>query len=64
MSREVILGEKGLVKGAKKGFVIADCSTVSPLESSRIAQELAGAGASNFWMLPVPAPKPVPKEAR
>ena len=24
MSREVILGEKGLVKGAKKGFVIAD----------------------------------------
>jgi 3-hydroxyisobutyrate dehydrogenase-like beta-hydroxyacid dehydrogenase len=44
MSREVILGEKGLVKGAnkgaKKGFVIADCSTVSPLESTRIAAEL------------------------
>ena len=44
MSREVILGEKGLVKGAKKGFVIADCSTVSPLESSRIAQELESTG--------------------
>lgn len=40
MSREVILGEKGLAKGAKKGYVIADCSTVSPLESSRMAGEL------------------------
>jgi 3-hydroxyisobutyrate dehydrogenase-like beta-hydroxyacid dehydrogenase len=44
MSREVILGERGLVKGAKKGFVIADCSTVSPTESSRIAQELEALG--------------------
>ena len=44
MSREVILGEQGLVKGAKKGFVIADCSTVSPLESSRIAAELETLG--------------------
>src|SRR6201992_56352 len=44
MSREVILGENGLVKGAKKGFVIADCSTVSPSESSRIAAELEGLG--------------------
>lgn len=44
MSREVILGDKGLVKGAKKGFVIADCSTVSPIESSLIAQELEPQG--------------------
>ena len=44
MSREVILGEQGLVKGAKKGFVVADCSTVSPLESSRIAAELETLG--------------------
>src|ERR1700747_249360 len=44
MSRGAILGEKGLVKGAKKGFVIADCSTVSPLESSRIAEELEPQG--------------------
>src|SRR6202041_3296401 len=44
MSREVILGEKGLVKGARKGFVIADCSTVSPLESTQIAEELQGLG--------------------
>jgi 3-hydroxyisobutyrate dehydrogenase-like beta-hydroxyacid dehydrogenase len=44
MSREVILGEKGLVKGAKKGYVIADCSTVSPSESVRIGEELASLG--------------------
>jgi len=44
MSRGVILGEKGLVKGAKKGFVIVDCSTVSPLESTQIAEELQGLG--------------------
>jgi 3-hydroxyisobutyrate dehydrogenase-like beta-hydroxyacid dehydrogenase len=29
-----------LVQGAQAGFVIVDCSTVSPLESSRIAKEL------------------------
>ena len=44
MSRQVILGEKGLAKGAKKGFVIADCSTVSPSESVRIGEELAPLG--------------------
>ena len=44
MSRGVILGEKGLVKGAKKGYVVVDCSTVSPLESSRMAEELAALG--------------------
>jgi 3-hydroxyisobutyrate dehydrogenase-like beta-hydroxyacid dehydrogenase len=44
MSREVILGEQGLVKGAQKGYVVADCSTVSPLESTGIAQELGNLG--------------------
>lgn len=44
MSREVILGEKGLAKGAKKGYVIADCSTVSPSESVRIGEDLAALG--------------------
>jgi 3-hydroxyisobutyrate dehydrogenase-like beta-hydroxyacid dehydrogenase len=41
MSREVILGERGLVQGAKPGFIVVDCSTVSPLESARIASELS-----------------------
>src|SRR6202034_3530179 len=44
MSRGVILGDQGLAKGAKKGYVIADCSTGSPLESSRVAEELAALG--------------------
>jgi 3-hydroxyisobutyrate dehydrogenase-like beta-hydroxyacid dehydrogenase len=42
MSRKVILGPQGLVKGAKAGYVIVDCSTVSPIESACIAQELLG----------------------
>jgi 3-hydroxyisobutyrate dehydrogenase-like beta-hydroxyacid dehydrogenase len=44
MSRGVILGEKGLVKGAKKGFVVVDCSTVSPSESTKMAAELESLG--------------------
>src|ERR1700761_7951660 len=44
MSREVILGEQGLAKGAKKGFVIVDCSTVSPIESSQMAETLKAQG--------------------
>ncbi|MGC2400752.1 MAG: NAD(P)-dependent oxidoreductase [Acidobacteriaceae bacterium] len=44
MSREVILGEDGLLEGAKKGFVIADCSTVSPSESTKIGAELEKLG--------------------
>ena len=41
MSRKVILGPKGLVQGAQAGFVVVDCSTVSPHESALIAKELA-----------------------
>ena len=44
MSRGVILGDNGLAKGAKKGYVIADCSTVSPLESTRMGEELEAIG--------------------
>jgi 3-hydroxyisobutyrate dehydrogenase-like beta-hydroxyacid dehydrogenase len=44
MSREVIFGVRGLVKGAGKAFVIADCSTISPIESARMAEELEGLG--------------------
>jgi 3-hydroxyisobutyrate dehydrogenase-like beta-hydroxyacid dehydrogenase len=41
MSSEVILGEKGLASGAAAGTVIVDCSTVSPLVSSQIAENLS-----------------------
>lgn len=44
MSREVIFGEHGLAAGAKKGLVIADCSTISPTESRAMATELAALG--------------------
>ena len=40
MSHEVILGPAGLAKGARRGFTIVDCSTVSAQESMRMASEL------------------------
>jgi 3-hydroxyisobutyrate dehydrogenase/2-hydroxy-3-oxopropionate reductase len=44
MSRETILGEYGAAKGAKAGTVIADCSTISPVESRLIGEALAAKG--------------------
>jgi 3-hydroxyisobutyrate dehydrogenase-like beta-hydroxyacid dehydrogenase len=44
MSSQVILGKDGLASGAAEGLVIVDCSTVSPLVSSKIAEELGGRG--------------------
>jgi 3-hydroxyisobutyrate dehydrogenase-like beta-hydroxyacid dehydrogenase len=41
MSREVILGARGLVDGASEGLVIVDCSTIAPSASRRIAAELS-----------------------
>jgi 3-hydroxyisobutyrate dehydrogenase-like beta-hydroxyacid dehydrogenase len=40
MSRDVILGSQGLVEGLGKGATVVDCSTVSPLESVEIAENL------------------------
>src|ERR1700760_1027969 len=44
MSREVIFGKDGLASGAKKGLVIADCSTIAPSESKAMAKEAAEKG--------------------
>jgi len=44
MSHEVIFGKDGLAAGAKKGFVIADCSTISPKESRQMAETLSASG--------------------
>jgi 3-hydroxyisobutyrate dehydrogenase-like beta-hydroxyacid dehydrogenase len=44
MAEKVILGENGIIKGAKKGSVIADASTISPSASVRIHNELKAAG--------------------
>jgi len=40
MPKEVMQGTQGLIQKAAAGTVIADCSTVSPLESVRIAEAL------------------------
>lgn len=44
MSREVIFGKDGLAAGAKKGLVIADCSTISPKESRQMSKTLSASG--------------------
>jgi len=44
MSREVILGENGLIQGAKAGTVVADASTISPSESRKIGEALRAKG--------------------
>jgi len=44
MSRDVILGDDGLIHGAKPGTVIADASTVSPSESRAVGEALKAKG--------------------
>jgi 3-hydroxyisobutyrate dehydrogenase-like beta-hydroxyacid dehydrogenase len=44
MSQEVILGEHGVIHGAKPGTVVADCSTISPTESRKIGEALKTKG--------------------
>ena len=41
---EVILGEQGIVQGARPGCVVVDMSTISPSTTRRIAAELADKG--------------------
>src|SRR5215469_10178275 len=44
MSREVILGESGLIHGAKAGTVVVDASTIGPSESRAIGEALRAKG--------------------
>jgi 3-hydroxyisobutyrate dehydrogenase-like beta-hydroxyacid dehydrogenase len=44
MSAQTILGENGAIHGAKPGAVIADCSTISPVESRKIGEALRAKG--------------------
>ena len=44
MSREVILGEHGIIQGAKRGTVIVDASTIGPAESREIGAALHAKG--------------------
>lgn len=45
MSEEVLLGTNGVVKGVRKGNVVADCSTISPSIARRIAKRFEEKGA-------------------
>jgi len=40
MSRQVILGSRGIMEGARRGTVVVDASTISPSESRKIGQAL------------------------
>src|SRR5579862_5314483 len=44
MSEKVILGENGIIAGAKPGTVVADASTVAPSQSRRIGEQLSKSG--------------------
>ena len=44
MSEKVLLGDDGVVAGAKPGTVVADASTVGPSESRRIGEQLSESG--------------------
>ncbi len=57
MSEAVILGPEGLRAGAAAGTVIADASTISPVESRSIGSKLAAAGIS-FLDAPCTGSKP------
>lgn len=57
MAEEVILGENGLIQGAKPGSVIVDTSTIAPSKSVAIAEKLAAKGV-DFLGAPVTGSKP------
>jgi 2-hydroxy-3-oxopropionate reductase len=42
--KQVVLGEDGVIKGAKKGAVVVDMSSIAPLVSREVAQKLAEKG--------------------
>ncbi|MCX7780411.1 MAG: 2-hydroxy-3-oxopropionate reductase [Negativicutes bacterium] len=42
--KEVVLGENGIIEGAKKGAVVIDMSSIAPLVSREIAAKLAEKG--------------------
>ncbi len=54
-----LYGENGILKGAKPGLIIADCSTAEPASTLRIAADLA---VRNIHFLDIPLTR-TPKEA-
>lgn len=62
MSQEVLLGEHGVIAGAKPGAVVVDASTVSPSASKAIAAEFAAKGVK-FLDAPCTGSKPGAEKA-
>nr|WP_263327693.1 2-hydroxy-3-oxopropionate reductase [Neobacillus sp. Marseille-Q6967] len=56
--KEVLLGENGVIKGAKQGTVVIDMSSIAPLVSQEIAQQL---GEKGINMLDAPVSGGEPK---
>ncbi|WP_094604537.1 2-hydroxy-3-oxopropionate reductase [Sporomusa silvacetica DSM 10669] len=56
--KEVVLGENGVIEGAKKGAIVADMSSIAPLVSRELAQKLAEKGVE---MLDAPVSGGEPK---
>ena len=56
---DALYGDNGILKGAKPGLIIADCSTAEPASTLRIAGDLA---AKNIHFLDTPLTR-TPKEA-
>jgi 3-hydroxyisobutyrate dehydrogenase len=42
----VIQGEEGVLKGVKAGSLVIDCSTISPIATRKLAEQLAEAGVA------------------
>jgi 3-hydroxyisobutyrate dehydrogenase-like beta-hydroxyacid dehydrogenase len=57
MSEKVILGVDGIIKGAKRGTVVVDASTIGPSASRRIGEELSKNGI-DFLDAPCTGSKP------
>ncbi|CQR73772.1 2-hydroxy-3-oxopropionate reductase [Sporomusa ovata DSM 2662] len=56
--KTVILGEDGVIEGAKRGAIVADMSSIAPLVSREVAQKLAEKGVE---MLDAPVSGGEPK---
>jgi 2-hydroxy-3-oxopropionate reductase len=56
--KEVVLGENGVIEGARKGAVVVDMSSIAPLVSREVAQKLAEKGVE---MLDAPVSGGEPK---
>ena len=46
--KEVVLGEKGVIEGVRRGQILIDMSSIAPLVSQEVAKNLADKGVSTL----------------